>query len=113
MTYFETRPWGWFETILAGPQYKVKQLVVEPGQRLSLQKHAHREEHWVVVAGSGTITVGGDSIAATPGVTAHIPEGEWHRLEAGDCELKLIEVQRGSLLYEEDIIRSDDDYGRK
>jgi len=113
MTYSETRPWGWFETILTGPQYQVNLLVVNANQRLSLQKHEHREEHWVVVGGSGTITVGDDSITAAPGVTAHIPKGEWHRLEAGDCELKLIEVQRGSLLYEEDITRQSDDYGRK
>lgn len=113
MSYYETRPWGWFETILTGPQYQVKQLVVNAHQRLSLQKHEHREEHWVVVAGSGTITVGEDTIAAVPGITAHIPQGEWHRLEAGDSELKLIEVQRGSLLYEGDITRKSDDYGRK
>jgi mannose-6-phosphate isomerase-like protein (cupin superfamily) len=113
MTYSETRPWGWFETILTGAQYQVKLLVVEPNQRLSLQKHEHREEHWVVVGGSGTITVGDESFPATPGVTAYITKGEWHRLEAGESTLKLIEVQRGSLLYEEDITRKSDDYGRK
>jgi len=113
MSYSETRPWGWFETVLTGPQYQVKQLVVNANQRLSLQKHAHREEHWVVVSGFGTITVGDKSFPASPGTTAYIPKGEWHRLEAGDGELKLIEVQRGSFLYEEDITRKSDDYGRK
>lgn len=113
MTYREERPWGWFETILKGQQYQVKVLVVHPEQRLSLQKHEHREEHWVVVGGSGTITVGETVFPASPGVTAHIPVGEWHRLEAGSTELRLIEVQRGTPLYEEDITRKSDDYGRK
>jgi mannose-6-phosphate isomerase-like protein (cupin superfamily) len=113
MTYAETRPWGWFETILTGPQYQVKLIVVHANQRLSLQKHEYRYEDWVVVGGSGTITVGDKIIPAVPGTTAHIPKEEWHRLEAGDCELRLIEVQRGNLLYEEDITRKSDDYGRK
>lgn len=113
MTYAETRPWGWFETILTGPLYQVKLLVVHANHRLSLQKHEYREEHWVVVGGSGTITVGEETIPAAPGVTVTIHKDQWHRLEAGDCELRLIEVQRGNLLYEGDITRMEDDYGRK
>jgi mannose-6-phosphate isomerase-like protein (cupin superfamily) len=113
MTYREERPWGSFETICSGPNYKVKTLSVKPYERLSLQKHEHREEHWVVVAGTGTITVGDRQLIAFPGTTAHIPKGEIHRLEAGESELILIEVQRGSQLYEDDITRLSDDYGRK
>ncbi len=113
MTYREERPWGWFETIYQGPHYLVKVLAVSPNQRLSLQRHEYREEHWTVVGGSGVITVGEQEIPAAPGVTAHIPKGEVHRLEAGESELTLVEVQRGSRLYEDDIVRLDDDYGRK
>lgn len=113
MTYKEERPWGSFETICAGPNYKVKTISVKPHSRLSLQKHEHREEHWVVVNGTGTITVGDVTFPASPGTNAHILKGQIHRLEAGDAELTLIEVQRGSQLYEEDITRLSDDYGRK
>jgi mannose-1-phosphate guanylyltransferase len=113
MTYSEERPWGSFETICSGPKYKVKVISVKPHSRLSLQKHEHREEHWVVVGGVGTITVGDQTVPAYPGTTAFIPPGEVHRLEAEDKELTLIEVQRGSQLYEEDITRLSDDYGRK
>jgi mannose-6-phosphate isomerase-like protein (cupin superfamily) len=113
MTYSEERPWGSFETVCSGAKYKVKVISVKPHARLSLQKHEHREEHWVVVAGTGTITVEDQSFPASPGVTAHIQKEQTHRLESGDTELILIEVQRGSHLYEEDITRLSDDYGRK
>lgn len=113
MTYAEERPWGSFETICSGSMYKVKRISVKPHSRLSLQRHEHRMEHWVVVAGTGVITVGDVEFPASPGTTADIPKGQVHRLEAGDSELVLIEVQRGSQLYEEDITRLSDDYGRK
>lgn len=113
MTYAEERPWGTFETICSGSTYKVKRISVKPQSRLSLQKHEHRSEHWVVVTGTGVITVEDAEIVASPGTTAFIPVGAVHRLEAGDSELVLIEVQRGTKLYEEDITRLSDDYGRK
>jgi mannose-6-phosphate isomerase len=113
MTYAEERPWGWFETLVSGTTYKVKLISVKPNSRLSLQKHEHRSEHWVVVTGTGVITVEDAEILASPGTTAFIPVGAVHRLEAGDSELVLIEVQRGAKLYEEDITRLSDDYGRK
>lgn len=113
MTYAEERPWGSFETVCSGPTYQVKQISVRPYSRLSLQKHEYREEYWIVVKGTGTITVGDQEFEAAPGVTAYIPKGEVHRLEADEAELILIEVQRGSLLFEDDITRLSDDYGRK
>jgi len=113
MTYAEERPWGWFETLVSSTTYKVKLISVKPNSRLSLQKHEHRSEHWVVVKGTGVITVEDAEILASPGTTAFIPVGAVHRLEAGDSELVLIEVQRGAKLYEDDITRLSDDYGRK
>lgn len=113
MTYAEERPWGSFETLCSGPTYKVKLISVKPNSRLSLQTHEYRSEHWVVVAGKGKITVGNQEIDASPGTTAFIPVGEVHRLEAGPTELVLVEVQRGTRLYEGDITRLSDDYGRK
>jgi mannose-1-phosphate guanylyltransferase len=93
--------------------YKVKRISLKPNSRLSLQKHTHRTEHWVVVSGTGVITVGDVEFPASPGTTANIPKEEIHRLESGDSGLVLIEIQRGSQLYEEDITRLSDDYGRK
>ena len=108
------RPWGWFETLAEGPDYRVKRLFLHPGRRISLQRHGHRSEHWVVVNGSGLLTCAEDSLIATPGTSLFIPVAAIHRAEAhADAHgLEIIEVQRGSWLSEDDIERFEDDYGR-
>ena len=106
------RPWGWFETLADGEGYRVKRLRLHPRQRLSLQRHRHRSEHWLVVAGDGSLELEEDTLLATTGTTLVIPCGARHRAAAGEQGLEIIEVQRGSLLREEDIERFADDYGR-
>ncbi len=107
------RPWGCYRTIGSGPGYKIKQLVVQPGQRLSLQKHRHRSEHWVVTAGLPRIVVNDEIIILRPRQCALIPKQAWHRIEnPGKKPVVIIEVQHGEILAEEDIIRKQDDYGR-
>lgn len=108
------RPWGSFETIDEGERFQVKRIMVKPGEKLSLQKHRHRAEHWVVVDGTALVTRGGESFLLKENESTYIPPGTVHRLEnAGEEPLHLIEVQSGSYLGEDDIIRLDDDYGRK
>lgn len=110
---FERRPWGRFEVLEEGAGYKVKRLVVEPGHRISLQRHRFRAEHWVVVAGAPRIVVGGRVRRLKPRGTVDVPRGAWHRIEnPGRHPVVIIEVQHGSRLGEEDIIRRHDDYGR-
>jgi mannose-6-phosphate isomerase len=110
---FETRPWGSFSTLEEGPGYKVKRLVVQPGKRLSLQKHRHRAEHWVVVSGSATILRGDSRLILGRKQCAVIPRQAWHRIENhGRQPVVIIEVQHGMYLGEDDIIRRQDDYGR-
>ena len=106
------RPWGWFETLAEGEGYRVKRLWLHAGRRISLQRHRHRCEHWVVVAGQGTVECDGQQLSAAAGTTVFIPVGGLHRATAGAEALEIIEVQRGSLLSEEDIERFDDDFGR-
>jgi mannose-6-phosphate isomerase-like protein (cupin superfamily) len=106
------RPWGWFETVASGPGYRIKRLLVRAGSRLSLQRHAHRSEHWIVVGGDGLLECGGDRVRALPGSTLTIPEGAIHRATAGTVDLEFVEVQRGDDLREDDIERLADDYGR-
>ena len=106
------RPWGWFETLAEGEGYRVKRLWLHAGRRISLQRHHHRCEHWVVVTGQGTIECDGQQLAAAAGTTVFIPVGGLHRASAGAEALEIIEVQRGSLLSEADIERFDDDFGR-
>ena len=107
------RPWGNYESIDVGNRYQVKRLVVKPGARLSLQKHHHRAEHWVVVRGTAKITRGSDEFMLSENQSTYIPLGEMHRLEnPGSINLELIEVQSGSYLGEDDIVRVDDKYGR-
>ena len=96
-----------------GPGFKVKEIVVAPGGRLSLQSHEHRAEHWVVVAGAAKVTVNDDVRVLGPDQSAHIPLGARHRLEnLGAAPVHLIEVQCGGYLGEDDIARYDDIYGR-
>ena len=106
------RPWGWFETLAEGEGYRVKRLRIHAGCRISLQRHRHRCEHWVVVQGAGRIDCEGRQIAAAIGTSVFIPVGGMHRASAGPVDLEIIEVQRGPLLSEDDIERFDDDYGR-
>ena len=109
----EQRPWGGFRVLHEGPGFKVKEIVVAPGGRLSLQSHAHRAEHWVVVAGTARVTVDEDVITLTPNQSVHVPLGARHRMEnPGEVPMRLIEVQCGDYLGEDDIIRYEDIYGR-
>jgi len=108
------RPWGWYETLAKGPSFQVKRIMVRPGGKLSLQSHAHRAEHWVVVAGRARVTIGGEASELAPNQSCYVPLGERHRLEnPGDDELHLIEVQSGTYLGEDDIKRYDDAYSRQ
>ncbi|HEX4994007.1 MAG TPA: phosphomannose isomerase type II C-terminal cupin domain [Methylomirabilota bacterium] len=110
---FETRPWGGFITVEEGRGYKVKRLLVRPGQRLSLQRHRFRAEHWVVVSGSPRVLVSGRGKRLKPRGAVDVPRGAWHRIEnPGRVPVILIEVQHGPYLGEDDIIRRQDDYGR-
>lgn len=106
------RPWGWFETLAEGDGYRVKRLRIRAGCRISLQRHRHRCEHWVVVSGAGSIDCGDRQIEAVVGTSVFIPVGGMHRASAGSVDLEIIEVQRGALLSEDDIERFDDDFGR-
>ncbi len=107
------RPWGWFDSIDEGGRFKVKRIQVKPGASLSLQKHHHRAEHWVVVTGTAEITSGDKKITLTENQSTYIPLGEVHRLaNPGITELEIIEIQSGSYLGEDDIIRFEDEYGR-
>lgn len=107
------RPWGSYETINAGPRFQVKHIVVAAGEKLSLQKHVHRSEHWVVVRGSAEVTVGDQVSILQENESTYIPAGTKHRLaNPGKVPLELIEVQCGTYLGEDDIVRFDDEYGR-
>ena len=115
--YFETRPWGSFEVLKDLPHCKAKHLRVLPGQRLSLQYHHQREEHWLVVAGTPDVTVGERTWQAAPGEYIHIPQGAHHRLAnlsptPADQVAEIIEVQLGDYFGEDDIVRIQDDYKR-
>ena len=111
--YSEQRPWGSFHVLDEAKGYKVKRIVVKEGGRLSLQSHKHRAEHWTVLEGTATITVGDKVMLKTRGGAVDISLGAKHRLEnLGDKPLRLIEVQSGSYLGEDDIVRFDDAYGR-
>ncbi|MDP6707763.1 MAG: mannose-1-phosphate guanylyltransferase/mannose-6-phosphate isomerase [Alphaproteobacteria bacterium] len=107
------RPWGHYQTVQEGPHFKVKRIVVEPGQRLSVQLHHHRAEHWVVVSGQARILIGNDERDLAENESVYVPRETRHRLEnPGDAPLILIEVQTGDYLGEDDIVRFEDDYGR-
>jgi mannose-6-phosphate isomerase len=109
----ERRPWGSFHTLEEGPGYKVKRLVVLPGQRLSLQKHRRRAEHWVVVSGTATVSCGSRVLTLPQRACTTIPRQAWHRIEnRGRKPVVVIEVQHGAYLGEDDIVRKQDDYGR-
>lgn len=107
------RPWGWYDSIDDGHRFKVKRIQVKPKASLSLQKHHHRAEHWVVVKGTAEITCGDKTILLSENQSTYIPLGEIHRLaNPGTIPLEIIEVQSGSYLGEDDIVRYEDHYGR-
>ncbi|MEZ0148681.1 MAG: mannose-1-phosphate guanylyltransferase/mannose-6-phosphate isomerase [Candidatus Reddybacter sp.] len=107
------RPWGMYDSIAANGRYQTKRIVVNPGARLSLQKHYHRAEHWVVVQGTGLVTRGDEEVILSVNESIYIPIGMKHRLEnPGVIPLEIIEVQTGDYLGEDDIVRFDDQYGR-
>jgi mannose-1-phosphate guanylyltransferase/mannose-6-phosphate isomerase len=107
------RPWGWYDSIDQGPRDQVKRIMVKPGASLSLQMHHHRAEHWIVVTGTAEVTVGDKLILLAENQSTYIPLGEKHRLRnPGKVPLELIEVQSGSYLGEDDIVRFEDTYGR-
>jgi mannose-1-phosphate guanylyltransferase/mannose-6-phosphate isomerase len=107
------RPWGRYDSIDNGERFQVKRITVKPGEKLSLQKHYHRAEHWIVVHGSALVTKGDKELLLTENQSTYIPVGEIHRLEnPGKVDLELIEVQSGSYLGEDDIVRFTDIYGR-
>jgi len=107
------RPWGWFETIEQGERFRVKQIHVDPGAKLSLQKHWHRSEHWVVVRGTALVVCGDKSFVLRENESTFIPATIQHRLEnPGKLPLRLIEIQSGEYVGEDDIVRLEDVYGR-
>ena len=107
------RPWGFYLVLHEDAGYKVKQIVVNPGSRLSLQRHRRRAEHWQVVRGEAAVTRGKELIRLLPGGSLDIPLGALHRVEnVGKENLVIIEVQMGEYLGEDDIERFEDDYGR-
>jgi mannose-6-phosphate isomerase-like protein (cupin superfamily) len=110
----DSRPWGTWEILALGPGYAVKRIVVRPGTRLSLQRHRHRAEHWIVVGGTAAVTRGRDTFPASAGENAVIGLGDVHRIaNPGTVDLVFIEVQHGAHLDEADIERLEDDYGRE
>ncbi len=108
------RPWGHYESIEQGPRFQVKRIVVTPGAALSLQLHYHRAEHWIVVSGTARVTRGEETFLLAENESTYVPLGVKHRLEnVGRVPLEMIEVQCGSYLGEDDIVRFDDHYGRE
>ncbi len=109
---YDERPWGSWELLAMGPGYKVKRLIVKPGQRLSLQFHHHRSEHWVVVQGTATVIRDDERLVLRPDDSTYIPRRGRHRImNEGTEPLVIIEVQVGTC-DEDDIVRLEDDYGR-
>ncbi|WP_114639643.1 mannose-1-phosphate guanylyltransferase/mannose-6-phosphate isomerase [Polynucleobacter necessarius] len=108
-----SRPWGWYDSVDEGERFKVKRIQVKPGASLSLQMHHHRAEHWIVVKGTAQITNGDQVLLLTENQSTYIPQGQTHRLaNPGKTPLEIIEVQSGSYLGEDDIVRFEDTYGR-
>jgi len=107
------RPWGWYDSIDESDRFKVKRIQVKPGATLSLQMHHHRAEHWIVVTGTAEVTCGDTVTLLSENQSTYIPLGQKHRLRnPGNIPLEIIEVQSGSYLGEDDIVRFEDNYGR-
>jgi mannose-6-phosphate isomerase len=110
---FDRRPWGTFQVLDDRERFKVKRITVDPGERLSYQRHARRAEHWVVVDGFALVTLDGEPHELSAGDSIDIPLGAAHRVEnPSDAELVFVEVQTGDYFGEDDIVRLEDDYGR-
>ena len=108
------RPWGWYDSIDLGQRFQVKRIMVKPGASLSLQMHHHRAEHWIVVSGTAEVRVGDETRLLTENQSTYIPLGQVHRLaNPGKVPLEIVEVQSGSYLGEDDIVRFEDTYGRR
>ena len=113
MNEHAVRPWGAYTVLTEGEGFKVKTIEVDPGQRLSYQRHARRSEHWFVVAGEGVVTLDGDRVEVRAGKAVDVPRGTAHRIHnTGAVPLVFVEVQHGDYFGEDDITRLDDDYGR-
>ena len=109
----DERPWGTWRVLAIGDGYAVKEIVVKPGEVLSLQSHDHRSEHWIVIAGTAVATVGDDVLRREANESVFIPAGTRHRIaNVGDTPMRFVEVQTGDLLSEDDIHRYEDRYGR-
>jgi mannose-6-phosphate isomerase len=109
----DQRPWGDYTVLDEAADYKVKRINVVAGRRLSYQRHARREEHWLIVHGAGRVTLEGEEFDVLPGAAVDVPVGVAHRIaNTGTQPLTFIEVQRGDYFGEDDIVRLDDDYGR-
>jgi len=109
----EKRPWGGYRILETGPSFKAKRIWVEPGHRLSYQKHLQRSEHWVLIGGKAKVTLDGNEIFLKAGEAIDIPQDSAHRIEnISENLLSLIEIQMGQNLSENDVIRLEDDYGR-
>jgi mannose-6-phosphate isomerase len=107
------RPWGYYEVLMEDAEHKVKRIVVYPGARLSLQRHRHRDEHWLIVSGEAVLTLNTDEIDLVKGQSIDIPRGALHRVRnTGGADLVIVEVQTGDYFDESDIERLEDDYGR-
>jgi mannose-1-phosphate guanylyltransferase/mannose-1-phosphate guanylyltransferase/mannose-6-phosphate isomerase len=107
------RPWGYYDAVDEGDRYKTKRIVVNPGASLSVQKHHHRAEHWIVVKGTAQVTKGEETLLLSENESIYIPLGTVHCLEnPGVIPLEIVEVQSGSYLGEDDIVRYGDKYGR-
>ena len=110
----EDRPWGSYEILADRKQYKLKEIIVNPGQRLSYQSHSKRTEIWAIVQGEGIVTLEGQQLDCYPGRSFFIPKEQRHRIECtGKKPLIFVEVQTGEYFGEDDIIRYEDDYGRE
>ncbi|NJN75898.1 MAG: cupin domain-containing protein [Synechococcaceae cyanobacterium RL_1_2] len=108
-----TRPWGSFTTLEEGRGYKIKRIQVNPGQRLSLQMHHHRSEHWIILSGTAKVVCGEEELILHSNQSTYVPQCTRHRLEnPGVIPLIIIEVQNGEYLEEDDIVRFQDDYAR-
>jgi mannose-6-phosphate isomerase len=107
------RPWGYYQVLADGIDHKVKKIVVYPGHRMSLQRHQHRTEHWYIIQGEAIVRKNDEEFSIQAGNSADIPRYSWHRItNPGMHDMIFIEVQRGDYFGEDDIERSEDDYGR-
>ena len=109
----QNRPWGHYDVLSDGDGFKTKAITVQPGKRLSYQRHARRSEHWFVVRGSGTVLLDGTDLEVAAGSAVDVPVGVAHRItNTGQVDLVFVEVQHGEYFGEDDIERLEDDYGR-